>query len=271
MEQPQEIVRRSTLGEESPSRSEEVRVIGATLWPTGREAAESTPDGEHIEVSLLPPTRRLVRTFPAAGLVEPYLRHLEARILRRPRDLEAHVRRILTIDALTDGADVAGALADLYIVLGKRGHALRLRMLRIVEPGLDPELRDFFQKSLEEGLAPADPMPALPQSRLSKQVTGTTKIVSSSNPEADECDVAERMLEGMLDADPGDTEVCDALLDLLDRDGNAEHFFRIYTRFLGRRLGRPERWRRMAAGFRRARDTAIAEAPTELPDLNSLR
>ncbi len=273
MEQPQEIVRRSTSVANAPAGTDDVHVISATLWPTGAEAADSTPDGEHIEVSLLPPSRRLVRPLPAAGLVGPYLRHLEQRILRRPRDLEAHVRRILTIDALDEGEGIAGALADLYIVLGRQGHSLRSRMLRIVEPRLNPELRDFFRENLEPGLSPTDPMPSLPHSRLSKQVTGTTRIVASSDPELanGDDDVEERLLEGMLDADPGNPEVCDALLDLLERDDNAEHFFRIYTRFLGRRLGRAERWRRMAAGFRRARDPAMADAETELPDLNSLR
>ncbi len=287
MEKQEAIVRRAGVQTpaDTPSLDEDIRIISATLWPTAAEPTTATVSAaDAVEASLLPPSTRLVREFPVTGLDRDYVRHLEQRIVRRPRDLTSHVRRILTLNELADADGIAGALADLFLVLGRRGRALRTRLVTTVEPRIAPEHAGFFRKHLDDGLSPTDPMPPFARSRLSKQVVGTTRIVvTASSPDRDaiECareamksgrnEVARQLLEGLLDLDPGNTEVCDTLLDLYERENLDQHFFRTYTRYLGRPLARFDRWLDMAAKFRKGADAPRAGNPVDLPDLAHLR
>ncbi len=260
------------------TRADDVRVIGAKFWAAHDEAEAH----ENIEVSLLPPTTALLRAFPVAGLDESYLRHLDQRIVRHPRELVSHVRRILLLRELERADSLAGALLDLFIVLGKRGRALRARLLRMIESRITPDEREFFRAHLDNGVSPTESMPLLPQSRLSRQVVGTTRIVATANSDdafevakeslaSGQVDIALELLEGLLELDPGSPEVCSALLDLYEQRDDRDGFFRTYTRFLGRELGEPQRWRRLANTFQEAEDPAGAERPTILPDLAWLK
>lgn len=246
------------------SLDEEVRIVSATLWPTTEQPATAMVSAaDSVEASLLPPTTRLVREFPVVGLDRDYIRHLERRILRRPRDLKSHVRRILALNELKDADWIAGALADLFLVLGNRGLALRERLLANVRKNLAATHAEFFARHLDRGLYPTDPMPSFERSRLSKQVIGTTRIVVAGSDdvsdafdvareaaEAGRIDEAREMLEGLLDADPGNADVCEALLDLFERNDLRQVFFKTYTQHLGRPLACFDRWLRTAARFR---------------------
>ncbi len=270
METQQPIVHRSGVphSHRTASLDEEVRIVGATLWPTADEPTTAMVSAaDVIEASLLPPTTRLVREFPIVGLDRDYIRHLERRILRRPRDLESHVRRILALKELSDADGIAGALADLFLVLGDRGWALRERLYAAVRKHLEPAHARFFGRHLDSGLSPTDPMPSFERSRLSKQVIGTTRIVVTRGDEWSDAfelsrqaadagadDEARELLEGLLDVDPGNVEVCEALLDLYERNSLREVFFRTYTQFLGRPLACFDRWLALAARFRDGND-----------------
>jgi tetratricopeptide (TPR) repeat protein len=252
--------------DERGPRDRDVEVINAWLWPS-TDLSDDKPvePPAAIEVSLLPKTRKLLRDFPAPGLEYPYLRHMEQRILRNPRDLLSHVRRILVADALRDTAATEGALADLFIILGSRGRPLRTRLLKLVAGELNTGQRDFFGSHLESGLDANEAMPELPQSRLSKHVLGTTQIVVRSGDENGAVDrsvglaresmqngrydVAQAMLEGALESDPGDKEACEELLNLYERRNLRSSFFKTYTALLGMRLAVPERWARLAEDF----------------------
>ena len=246
-----------------PENRTDVEVIDAKLWPTGSEQpvpADIAPS--NIEVSLLARTRRLVRDFPVEGLERPYLDYLERRILRFPRDLETHVRRILMFRSLRDANGVAGALADLFLVLGTHGRRLRSRLLAMADPLLTPEQLRFFVLRLDRGLNPTEPMPNLERSRLSRQVSGTTKIVICAEGGDDpvtlakeamansQYGVAQELLEGALHADPGDRDASALLLDLYERTQQSHGFFKTYTALLGRRLAHRDRWAELAAAFR---------------------
>lgn len=259
-------------------RADDVHVISAKFWATHDEPEAH----ENIEVSLLPPTTALVRAFPVAGLDASYLRHLDQRIVRHPRELVSHVRRILLLRELERADSLAGALLDLFIVLGNRGRALRSRLLHMIESRITPEEREFFRAHLDDGVSPTEAMPLLPQSRLSRQVVGTTRIVATGNSKnafevakaalaSGRTEDARELLEGLLELDPGSPEVCSALLDLYEQRDDRDGFFRTYTRFLGRQLGEPQRWRRLASVFQEAGDSAGAARPTDLPDLAWLR
>ncbi len=270
METQQPIVHRSGVPSRrrTASLDDEVRVIDATLWPTSDEpAAAMVSSADTVEASLLPPTTRLVREFPVIGLERDYVRHLERRILRRPRDLESHVRRILALNGLKDADGIAGALADLFLVLGRRGWSLRERLYIAVRKHIAPAHARFFKRHLDRGLSPTDVMPSFERSRLSKQVIGTTHIVVTDDnassdafelaqaaAEADRDNEARELLEGHLDVDPGNAQVCEMLLDIYERNSLDREFFRTYTRYLGRPLACFDRWLRMAAKFRDSSD-----------------
>ncbi len=251
-------------GEKPPG--EDVEVVNAWLWPSAA-LSDRYPVEQAVEVSLLPKSRKLLRDFPAPGLEQPYLRHLEQRVLRNPRDLLSHVRRLFIASDLGDVAATEGALADLFIILGSRGKPLRTRLLEQVADKLSTERRAFFYSHLEGGLDVNEAMPNLPQSRLSRRIVGTTQIVvrlgdkdrtdrsvdlARESMENGQYDMAQAVLEGALESDPGDKEVCEELLGLYRQRNLRRSFFRTYTAMLGRQLAVPEQWARLSADFKGA-------------------
>ena len=143
---------------------------------------------------------------------------------------------------------------------------MRRRLLNRVGAQLTTSQFAFFVAHLEHGLDENEAIPEIPQSRLSKRVAGTTCIVTRSDtdaPESDDpvrlardsiagghVDVAQAVLEGALESDPGNTEVCAELLDLYRDKGLRDSFFRTYTALLGRRLACRDRWDLLAREFR---------------------
>jgi len=260
------IVRRVTPAPERRTgdlRARDVEILDAWLWPA------DTPVEEHaaaIEVSLLPPTRRLLRDFPVPGLERSYLRHLEQRIARNPRDLLSHVRRVYLADALCDADAITGALADLFLVLGRQGRPLRRRMLNLAGAQLTTEQFGFFVAHLEHGLDENEAIPDISQSRLSKRVIGTTRIVFRSDSDALETDdpvklardsiangnfdIAQAVLEGALESDPGNKAVSEELLQLYNDRNLRRSFSNTYTALLGRQLACRHRWNKLAQRFR---------------------
>lgn len=220
-------------------------------------------EARSIEASLLPPSSKLLRDFPVDGLERQYLRHLEQRIHRNPRDLLSHVRRLLLNSVLDDGEGVYGALVDLFIVLGYRGRPLRNRLLGVSGYKLTSEQRRFLEAHLEDGLEASDVHLGTSRSCLSQQVSGKTSLVvrsgDSGEPGRDlldvamdalargEDDAAQELLEGALEADPGSEPVCIELLALYKRRNSRDDFMRTYTAMLGRELARPDLWQAMAA------------------------
>ena len=229
-------------------------------------------EARRIESSLLPTSRRLVRELPVIGMEGGYLRFLEQRIHRDPRDLATHVRRLLLNHALGDRDRTNGALVDLFLVLGYRGYPLRKRLLYIVRNTLSQSQQQFFESHLEDGLYADDTGSSVPHSCLSRQIRGTVRIVSEVGAReqphrdpvavardalaANEDDVAKAILEGALDADPGSEEICVELLSLYKRRELRDDFLRTYTSMIGRRLARPDLWQALSARFSREQHVA---------------
>ena len=258
---------------EGKPRARETEIVGANLWSPSEESDDTTarPDWRDmglVEPSLLPSTRRLLRRFTTPGLEKPYLHFMEHRIQRNPRDLLSHVRRVMSEHARGDAEGTHGALLDLFLVLGQRGRPLRHRLLGLVSECLTEEQRRFFHNRLESGVYTSDVTAEVPRSRLSQPVAGTTNIVTlrSTVDDADadtdtvelaraaiadgRDELAQTLLEGAVEADPGDEDVCRELLTLYKRKNLRAALLRTYTASLGRRLALPEVWRRMAADFR---------------------
>ncbi len=226
-------------------------------------------EAQRIEASLLPSSGHLLMEFPVKGLETRYLGHLEQRIHRNPRDLTAHVRRILLWRAMRDSEGVYGAIVDLFLVLAYRGRPLRSRLLTYVRDALTAEQAQMLHDSLEDGLDPADVRISTARSCLSKHVTGTTGVVTgpqnatARGPDllsiardalsSGDDDTARSMLEGAVEADPGNEEACVELLSLYRRRNLGAAFRRTYTMALGRQLARPDLWRATAARFEKER------------------
>jgi len=244
-----------------------VRKVGAD----GHEVPDAhlLEEARRIEASLLPNSNQLVMDFPVGGFETRYLRHLEQRIHRNPRDLLSHVRRIVLWRALKDWDGVYGALIDLFLALGYRGRPLRSRLLGLASADLTPEQREFLSDHLEEGLDPDNVGASTARSCLSRHVSGTTSVVAgpqSGNKrdrnllavarealaKGDDA-TAQSILEGAIEADPGSDEVCLELLALYKRLNLRADFMRTYTMALGRQLARPDLWRAMAARFEKER------------------
>ncbi len=225
-----------------------------------------------VEPSLLPPSPRLLRRFAVPGLARGYLRHLEERIERNPRDLHAHVERVLLRIGCRDGADVHAALVDLFVALGTGGRALRVRLIGMAAAQLTAGQRAFLEAHLDAGLDAGSAGADVRGSRLSWPVAGTMQIVRrrgtavsdavgplelareqiASGDEA----AAQSLLEEALERDPGRQDVCLELLELYRRRADRAGFERTRTALLGRRLACPEEWERTAASLESRRVSA---------------
>ncbi|HXH03799.1 MAG TPA: hypothetical protein VNN09_10835 [Candidatus Competibacteraceae bacterium] len=120
--------------------------------------------------------------YAAADQDAALCRWLTARIQRRPGDLLAHVQRLYALLAQGDGAALFGALADLFIVLGARGQALKLRLLDDASPYLSDAQLGFLFDHLDYGLDATTPLPWPDKACLSAGLQGARRLVTRRTP-----------------------------------------------------------------------------------------
>jgi len=106
------------------------------------------------------------------------LSYLLSSIKREPLKLELHVQRINLLLDLEDIAGLKAALVDLYIALGYSGYALKLRMLSLIRPYLEPINYQSFMLTLYSGIEAHNPVVGnLPGVVLSEGFTGRDKLL----------------------------------------------------------------------------------------------
>lgn len=179
--------------------------------------------------------RRLV----LAGMGDPRQgsRYLGHRIVDNPRDLRAHVQRILLLLAAGDEVTLRASLVDLFIVLGDKGNALKTRMLDCASPLLSKTVAAFLRRHLREGFKPWDrAISTMRMSLLSLGYVGTRELVQVSTGAATttpvdalaharacleygQLEVAIETLEAANEAFPDDWEVVTALEELYHHSG----------------------------------------------------
>lgn len=118
----------------------------------------------HFEPAFVGRDARLHRYFPVAAWNDAYAEFLAERVVTDPSDLFAHVARIHQHLAGPDADPLFGALLDLFIALGDRGHALRRRLVAAARKRLTPDQHRFLDEATEPGI---DPGTALPSARCS--------------------------------------------------------------------------------------------------------
>lgn len=80
--------------------------------------------------------------------VDKMERHLLARILENPMDLDSHVRRILLNIHFQRSEHLIGALQDFFIVLGEKGEPIKRNVLKRSELILPAEVLAPFNEGL---------------------------------------------------------------------------------------------------------------------------
>jgi hypothetical protein len=223
------------------------------------ECSTSTTVKHTVEPCLLPEQRELLPFFPVVDWSNIFSRHLAKKVRRNPRDLRAHVQRILVYISENDSDSIYAALVDLFLILGDRGLHIRKNLLNKALPFLDRDKSHFLMSHIECGLDTSATLPPNTYSSLSSGHTGTTFIVKCNNTNPvlagtspleqaraliDHKDWLSAMilLEQALHHDPGDEAVTRELLSLYKRQ-HAEHaFYRTYSGLFGRCIALPELW-----------------------------
>ena len=98
-------------------------------------------------------------------------------IARDPANLRAHTQRIYLHRRRGDRAELLGALIDLFIGLGSRGQALRIRLLRECGSLIGESVYRRLAAAISTGVTAADPLPATRTSLLSKGLEGQAIVV----------------------------------------------------------------------------------------------
>lgn len=161
---------------------------------------------------------RLCPDLPGPDHCDRYLDHLRRRIGREPRDLLAHVRRILLAHACRRSEQVEEGLAELFGVLGDKGQSLRKRLLDLCAPMLSPDQLQAL--AMEEGGAGSAGLPlVIRQQGESSRTPGRQDALAEAAEYLDNGQVGEALalLEGALLGRPNDAEITRALLDIYRR------------------------------------------------------
>jgi len=203
---------------------------------------------------------KLLQQFPVPQWREDYLGHLARKIERNPRDLHSHTQRILMNFGSGRKDACYGALIDLFIALGNKGRALKQTLLHQVNELLESQQGQFLKSRLESGISPDEQLLNADFSRLSQGYSGcrdvvilideddqrdhmTAPQVAQKKLEEGKVNEACRVLEQVLNTDPGDAEICHQLLNIYREHQLPQQFHSTYNRYASRKLGDPAAWR----------------------------
>ena len=157
------------------------------------------------------------------------LDHLAHRVSRNPADLLSHVQRVILCADQRRVDETYGTLLDLFIVLGDKGYALRLRLLNKCRGVLSTQQYGTLKAAALSGLSAIDVVPEAEHSRLCAGISGSLKIVSMTDAHlpapgmsvlneardlinSDRIESARKLLESALLASPQDEEISRELL-----------------------------------------------------------
>lgn len=212
-----------------------------------------------IEPGLLPETRQITPSFQVSGWLAHYPDFLEKKIHRNPRNLLSHVQRTLLHHAKRDADATYGALVDLCLVLGPGGHGLRENLLEKTKNLLSKKQLSFLSKHIDSGLKAEHITSPISDSCLSRNtgedlmIVNRTDIGETENTRPlvlarkyikhGDPSAAQVLLEGALENDPGQEDICEELLTLYRDHSMREAFLKTYNTMIGRELASANKWR----------------------------
>ncbi|MBK1724604.1 type IV pilus assembly protein FimV [Thiocystis violacea] len=143
------------------------------------EDAEDAPGHRlpgRMELAFVLPASSRLRVIAPTHANDPgaFLAHQVARV---PKDLRAHVQRVIFHVGGTNASGSYAALVDLFIALGSKGMPLRQRMLDTAKRLLNRGQYQALVGKLDSGLRATDSIPCAPASMLSKGTRGTGTLV----------------------------------------------------------------------------------------------
>ncbi len=174
-------------------------------------------------------------------------RHLATRIARDHSDIQAHVQRIyLYLDSRDSEEMIFGALIDLFLALGSKGHELREAVLKLARPQLHEKDYHFLVQRLKNGLQRMDVLPVSEDSVLDRALIGRRYLVVRQRTKAqvvtDAVDIAlmhledgdikgaRDVLESALLNDPSNVAVEAELLEIYRRSRDDAGFLNMRLR-----------------------------------------
>lgn len=184
--------------------------------------------------------RRLL--YRGAASHDWILDHLAGRVDRNPRDLRAHVQRILLLAHAEKARETADALMDLHRVLNGHGRGLLNRLLQQCQPLLGTlyqQLQTHFQNT---------PKKTTQLVRLLLDQPTAPESVNDPLSEAMECldwgqtETAMQILEKAVLATPQRSDLNRTLLDLYRRSGARDRLDDMLAQLGGRRTALPDLW-----------------------------
>jgi hypothetical protein len=191
----------------------------------------------------------------------PELSQLVERIRRNPRDLRAHVDRVMRVVACSDSAAALAALLDLQVALGRGGRELRARLLDKAAPLLGDAPLALLRTCLDTGLDATDPRAAVPGACLALAAAETRQLVllrnaplaAASSPldlarealAAGDAHTAQWLLETALELDPAQPDISRELLQIYRRGKLHADFRRMRTVLLGCDVAGTRQWREL--------------------------
>ena len=222
--------------------------------------ADVKPPADYIiEPGLLPETRQITPSFQVSGWLAHYPSFLEKKIHRNPRNLLSHVQRTILHHAKRDADATYGALVDLYLVLGPRGRGLRENLLEKTKNLLSKKQFSFLSEHIDSGLKAEHITSSISDSCLSRNTGEDLMIVNRTDIGETEStgplmlarkyikhgdpSEAQVLLEGALENDAGQEDICEELLTLYRDHSMQEAFFKTYNTMIGRQLASANKWR----------------------------
>ncbi|MGV6818589.1 MAG: hypothetical protein ACWA44_15145 [Thiotrichales bacterium] len=221
-------------------------------------------------------SHRLHQYFSSNESKAEHLHFLDGKIVRNPKDILSHTKRIT---AFVDEGNREGcfdALVDLNIALGSQGYELRKSLLSQALSILSDTQRAFIYHHLKTGLTPSDHIAGLRDSLLSNQIQGSTEFVRRLSAEniADQSPleqaisaransdylIAQNLLENLVLADPKNAEATIELLSLYQEQSMQLAFQQTYAQLIGRQFALPELWDKVRQHFRETTGSSMDNA-----------
>lgn len=228
--------------------------------------AAPQPEMAALDLAFIPRQSPFWLNRPPRTLAAKVLDFLAHRVSNNPKDLLAHVQRVVAHSHAGTPESLYGALLDLFIALDSKGYELRKRLLMKCAPFFNREQRQALTRGLESGVKATDRLPLTPTSLLKYPWSGNTRLVERVDGHAvvvnfdalDEArdlidsgflDEARMLLEELLLTQPECEETNKELLDLYRYTRNKKAFFAARQRLEGLPLALADIWEELANKF----------------------